>query len=181
MDFIYYPDKLLTTPSEKVENISDILPYLAEMRDIVKKPTVAGLSAVQIGVPLRFFFMKFATPLKAGSFDISEELVINPYILKFSKTTQSDFEGCLSFPYLRVPVERSLEVLVSYKTCDLDGNNERTKETTLTRFNARVFQHEFEHLEGKTFFDNLKPIKKGLYSDRYKKILKNMKRNTAHG
>lgn len=177
MKIITFPNEVLSTPTERVQNISDIVPYLKEMNEIVSNRSVAGLSANQIGVPLDFFIMKMAIPLKGGMFDVVTELVINPYILRKSALSDTEFEGCLSFPGLRVPVVRPLEILVSYKTCDLNGENERTKETTFNRFNARVFQHEYEHGRGITFLDSLKPIKKGLYKDKYKKILKTLKRN----
>ena len=103
-------------------------------------------------------------------------MLFRSHILRHSAIKDLELEGCLSFPGLRVPIERSLEVLVSYKTCDLNGENERIREINLNRFNSRVFQHEYQHGRGQTFLDDLLPVRKSLYKDKYKKILKKIER-----
>ena len=77
-------------------------------------------------------------------------LLINPKIISFSSETHIDWEGCLSLPGLRALVPRYTEVEVSY--LDRDGNIHKS---IYKDFLARVFQHEYDHLEGKVFIDRV--------------------------
>ena len=64
-------------------------------------------------------------------------------------------EGCLSIPGINESVKRPAKVLVNY----FDENGEE-QERWLEGFEARVFQHEYDHLEGKMFVDRLSPFRK---------------------
>jgi len=66
------------------------------------------------------------------------------------KATQTEFEGCLSFDGVRVRVTRPL--VARFEFYDIMGNE---RQATLKGLPARVFIHEIEHLDGKTFLDGM--------------------------
>jgi len=76
--------------------------------------------------------------------------VINPEILWASGMIEKDWEGCLSVPGIRGRVPRPTAIRVRY--LDLDG---RQVERDFSVFAARVFLHEYNHLEGKAWLDHV--------------------------
>ena len=76
-------------------------------------------------------------------------------------------EGCLSIPDVFEYVERSKSVKVRY----LD-TLENVHEETLEGYPARVFQHEYDHLEGILFIDRLNPVKRALLRGKLLEIIK---------
>lgn len=78
--------------------------------------------------------------------------LINPVIAKKSKETDLDQEGCLSLPNVWLMIPRSIEITLTYK--DLKGKKQERK---LKNFDARVVQHEVDHLEGVLIVDYAKP------------------------
>jgi peptide deformylase len=82
---------------------------------------------------------------------------INPEIIEESGEKWAFQEGCLSLPELHEEVTRYSNVLVRYY-----DENFNQKEEMFSGARARVFQHEYDHLEGKVFVDRLSPIRKTL-------------------
>ena len=104
-----------------------------------------GLSANQIGIEERAFVMMI---------DIEAQETItyfNPKILKESKNLVMMEEGCLSYPELSLEVIRPSNIIVKYE----DENKNVFKER-LEGFSARVFQHEYDHMEGIDFIQRSK-------------------------
>lgn len=99
-----------------------------------------GLSAIQIGIHERCFtlILDYCTQTTLTLF--------NPRITKYSKTIEIDQEGCLSFPNEYYTIPRAKSVTIKYE--DSDGQFHKIY---LTGFNARVAQHEYDHLEGINF------------------------------
>ncbi len=77
-------------------------------------------------------------------------VLINPVVQEQSSERVKDWEGCLSVPGLRGLVPRAPWITVSYQ--DRQG---QTQTVTYEGFIARIFQHEFDHLEGKVFVDRV--------------------------
>ncbi len=77
-------------------------------------------------------------------------VMINPQILSHSQETHKDWEGCLSVPALRGRIERFEWVEVEY--VDINSNIQTQR---FEGFVARIFQHEFDHLIGKTWLDHI--------------------------
>jgi peptide deformylase len=75
---------------------------------------------------------------------------VNPRIEVLNPATAGYWEGCLSVPGLRGYVERPQHVRVAYQ--DLEGG---ARELELEGFPATVFQHEFDHLDGRLFVDRM--------------------------
>jgi peptide deformylase len=76
--------------------------------------------------------------------------MINPKIVDHSTTQEKGWEGCLSVPGVRGLVRRYQTIDVEYT--DRDGQLQRQQ---LQDFVARIFQHEYDHLEGIVFLDRV--------------------------
>jgi peptide deformylase len=97
----------------------------------------AGLAAPQVGVPYRLFVM-------GGHSLVKNRVCFNPEILDTCGSKRAtEVEGCLSYPGLKVPVKRHKKIKVAYQT----ASGERHIRT-LRNWEARVFQHELDHLNG---------------------------------
>ncbi len=161
---VLYPAKILRQPTSKVTEIdSKVINIIEDMIDTLKQEEGVGLAANQIGEPLSI--MLIDTTPKDEDQGI-KEIIINP-VLKFAEGEIVHEEGCLSFPGLFVEVKRSNRVGISY--LDKEG---KEKEIELEGFPAIVFQHEFDHLNGITFIDRLKGLKKRIALEKYNKILR---------
>jgi len=76
-------------------------------------------------------------------------------------------EGCLSLPKQYADIERSKSITVEY----VNEKNEIIKEKK-NGFEARVLQHEIDHLEGKLFIDYLSSLKRNIFIKRVKELKK---------
>ena len=107
-----------------------------------------GLSANQVGLPYRVFVM--------GNPGDKESIipVFNPSIINYSEETEYSEEGCLSFPGLFVPIKRSKDIRVRMAT--VDGEIDTAK---FTGYTAKLFQHEYDHMEGTDFTQKVSRLK----------------------
>jgi len=103
-----------------------------------------GLSANQCGFRHRVFVM--------GAND-DYVAFFNPKILGKSENETHMIEGCLSFPFLGLKITRPESIHVEYQ--DFNGVKH---EQTFYGLSARVFQHEYDHLEGLIFLNRVKPL-----------------------
>ena len=104
-----------------------------------------GLSANQIGIKERAFVMIF-------DMESQDTLTcFNPKIVKESKEMVTMEEGCLSYPELYLEIDRPETIVVKYE----DEGKELHK-IKLTGFIARIFQHEYDHMEGIDFTQRTK-------------------------
>jgi peptide deformylase len=81
---------------------------------------------------------------------LEEVIMINPVIVGKGKETDVQEEGCLSLPGQTGKVERPLDITVKYTT--IDGKDHLRK---VSGYNARIIQHEIDHLDGVLFIDKL--------------------------
>ena len=104
-----------------------------------------GLSANQIGIKERAFVM-------ISDMESQDTLTcFNPKIVKESKEMVTMEEGCLSYPELYLEIDRPETIVVKYE----DEGKELHK-IKLTGFIARIFQHEYDHMEGIDFTERTK-------------------------
>lgn len=153
--FRYYGDPILRKQSEPVEEITDEIKELAHfMIDYADNHNGIGLSAVQVGVPIRLFVLRDYVVLPDGKWTVSAPKVfINPKIVWKSKETEIDDEPCMSIPGLNVgPIERPVKV--RFEATDLDGNHFVEERQGI---NARVSFHENDHLNGVLQIDRAPP------------------------
>jgi peptide deformylase len=131
-----FGDPVLRRKCEPVDVIDDTLKQLAaDMITTMYDAPGVGLAAPQIGVSKRFFV--FDADDGKGPFT-----VINPRITRAEGEYTFD-EGCLSVPGLHFPITRANEVDLT--GTDLDGNEINF---SFTGFEAKIMQHEFDHLDG---------------------------------
>ena len=88
----------------------------------------------------------------------------NPRIIAHSDEIVKDWEGCLSIPGIRGFVPRYRAIEVEYTSRD-----DRVERRELTDFVARIFQHEYDHLEGLVFLDRLETTRDIITEQEYQK------------
>lgn len=140
-------NEILRTKSAPIERIDKSIKKLAQnMVETMDKANGMGLAAPQVGVNKRMIIALF-------NYDTDHEMIIpliNPEITSFSEEKNSCEEGCLSLPGLYKPVKRSSHIRVEF--LDLKGNKQILE---LDEMNARVVQHEIDHLDGILFIDRV--------------------------
>lgn len=129
----------------------DIQQLLTAMKSAMKKANGIGLSANQIGLPIKVFIA--SVPQANGG--LKFYAVFNPVLEKESKEKILFEQGCLSVPGLWGPVERAEKIIVSGQ--DKTGKKQKWK---LWGLAAQVFQHEIDHLNGILFIDKAKELQK---------------------
>jgi peptide deformylase len=102
-----------------------------------------GLAAPQVGIAKRFMLVS-----PTGERD-DVRVVLNPEVLRTEGEEEME-EGCLSFPGLYGTVRRATRVHVTYRDLDWAAHD-----LELEGFVARIFQHEFDHLNGVVFVDRM--------------------------
>lgn len=126
--------------------------FVAEMFVIMKQKNGAGLAAPQIGVSEQIFVYGFDfNPRYPEAPAVPETIVINPKILWHSEETIDLEEGCLSVPDKRFVIARYKSL--TFTTMDLNGN---MHEKTVHDFEARIVQHEMDHLNGVLILERAK-------------------------
>ncbi len=124
---------------------------LTDLRDTMAAHDGAGLASPQIGVPWRVVIYGIGhNPRYPEAPPIPETVLINPRLTPVGTATQLGWEGCLSVPGLRGQVERWQTVRLGWR--DPDGE---AWERVVDGFQARVAQHECDHLDGVLFPDRL--------------------------
>lgn len=107
-----------------------------------------GLAAPQVHISLQIVIFE-----AANENETSLITLINPKIEVLTKETSIDWEGCLSVPGLRGKVSRPNKI--KYTGLDIEGNK---IETIAEGFNARVVQHECDHLFGVLYPQRMKDL-----------------------
>lgn len=138
-----FGDPVLKQRAAEVSNVDGSLVRLVEdMVETMYEAPGVGLAAPQVGVQKRLFVYD----LNDGQ---GARTIINPTISEARGEWEFE-EGCLSVPGLYFPIVRPKEVhLTGY---DLDGNEVSIE---ADEFEARVFQHELDHLDGKLLLEHL--------------------------
>lgn len=143
-----------------------------QMIATMQRASGVGLAAPQVGIPSRMFVAELddgydhpededASTASAAATKLSgllslpprPSIIINPVIHKSSTRTRFGVEGCLSLPGLVGSLARPVSIDVSY----LDERGILVRRT-FTDFRARLFQHEYDHLNGKLFIDHIDQI-----------------------
>jgi peptide deformylase len=133
-------------------NSDEIARLVEDMIDTLHDYGGIGLAAPQIDESIRLAIIEIDGD--SGRYgDLPEmplEVFVNPVITVVDGESAGFWEGCLSVPGLRGFVERPQHVRVDYTT--LTGES---RSLDLQGFPATVFQHEFDHLDGKLYIDHI--------------------------
>jgi len=157
-------DSRLREKSEPVDAFAtpELDELVRDMLDTMAAADGAGLAAIQIGVPRRVMIFGFdSNPRYPDVGPIPFTVLVNPDFHVLDAEMDGGWEGCLSVPEMRGFVQRHGRI--RYHGFDQHGE-EITRE--VDGFHARVFQHEFDHLEGILYPDLLDdPLKFGFWEE----------------
>ena len=139
---------LRTRCDEVLEFDSDLGKLVESLKKMMIKSKGVGIAAPQVDINSRIFIFTKNVDRE----DVTNQIVeaINPEILSSSSDTILGEEGCLSLPGVFGNVRRPHSCMVSY----YNVSGEKITET-LKGFDARVFLHELDHLNGVLFIDKL--------------------------
>lgn len=140
---------------------------IADMQATLSGSNGIGLAAPQIGESLQIVIIASRPNSRyPAAPNMEAVLMVNPQVEIVDKTIHKDWEGCLSIPGIRARVPRYKALRVDY----IDHYGQQAS-LQLTDFVARVFQHEFDHLQGRVYLDrvedNAEIIAENEYLQRY--------------
>lgn len=136
-----------------VENIHDesVQKLIDDLIATVAQANGVGIAAPQVAKSCRLFIVASRpNPRYPNAPEMEPTAMINPRIVDHSTEVVKGWEGCLSVPGIRGLVPRYQAIEVEYT--DRQGKLQRQE---LTDFVARIFQHEYDHLDGIVFVDRL--------------------------
>jgi len=145
---------------------TDLTLLINNMWETMYNAKGVGLAAPQIGKSLRLFLVDTVQLEKKDEEGI-KKVFINAEVLHEAGEIWAYEEGCLSIPKLVGDVERQESVTIRYFDEDFMEHEE-----TYIGMNARVIQHEYDHIEGILFTQKLKPLKRRLISRKLDQIKK---------
>ena len=143
MELVKETDPILTTPTEAFDFDNPPLDpekLAMDLVEFMRGKGGVGIAANQVGLPYSVFAMD-GEPA---------HVCFNPRIINMSEETIVLEEGCLSWPGLILPIERSRHVRIRFT-----GPNGETFTKQFINMTARIIQHECSHLRGEVFFEGL--------------------------
>lgn len=171
---VFYPNDNLRTKSvevpEEMIGTDELRGLVKDMISTMYATGGVGLSAIQVGVPLRLFVMDPYHNVPGRPSEL--RVCVNPILSPVEDAEVARMkEGCLSFPGLVQPIPRPNMVRLQCKThLGAEVN------TILQTWPARIAQHEVDHLNGKLMIDQLN----GLSLRQAKKAMAKFKRQVTH-
>ena len=169
LPIVAYGDPVLRKKAVDIDkNYPGLEKLIDDMFETMEKSKGVGLAAPQINKSIRLFIID-STKMYEDDEEHKgvREVFINAEIVKETGTEWKYEEGCLSIPGIREDVSRKPVIKVKY----LDRNF-KTQEKEFDDMNARVIQHEYDHIEGKLFIDHIKPLRRSLIKGKLEKISK---------
>ncbi|MGZ5050613.1 MAG: peptide deformylase [Methylobacter sp.] len=145
--------EVLRLQAEAVTDVhsAEIRLIIEAMRSTLASTQGVGIAAPQINESKQIIIIASRPTLRYPSAPkIEPTVMINPCFSPLSEAREKDWEGCLSIPGIRALVPRYRDISIRY----IDQQGEAV-ESELSGFVARIFQHEFDHLEGKTYLDRV--------------------------
>jgi len=174
LPIVAFGDPVLRKVGKEVEkDYPNLKELITNMKETMYNASGVGLAAPQIGKAIRLFVID-ASPF-AEDKDLNDDerktlsdfnrVFINPKIIEEEGEEWVFNEGCLSIPDVREDVWRKPTVTIEYQ-----DENFKTQTEKLSGLAARVFQHEFDHIEGVLFTDKLSSLKKRLIKKKLENI-----------
>ena len=148
-------EDILKKPAQQVDidhiNQPECLQFITQLKHTMLEAKGIGIAAPQVFDPRAIMIIASKPNARYPNAPEMEPLVlINPRIVKYSDDKNKGWEGCLSVPALRGNVQRYNWVEVEYRDTDSQLISQRFDD-----FVARIFQHEYDHLIGKTWLDHI--------------------------
>jgi peptide deformylase len=167
LQIIQLGDPLLRSRAQLVNNIQDecIQKLIDGLIATVAQANGVGIAAPQVAELYRLFIIASRpNPRYPNAPAMEPTAMINPRILAHSTEVAKGWEGCLSIPGIRGWVPRYQAIEIEYT--DRDGKLQKQE---LTDFVARIFQHEYDHLDGIVFLDRLESTQDIITEREYQK------------
>ncbi|MEA5581400.1 peptide deformylase [Nodularia harveyana UHCC-0300] len=171
MPIIQLGNPLLRQKATWVENTQDehIQKLIDDLSVTVAKANGVGIAAPQVAASYRLFIVASRPNLRYPHAPVMEPTaMINPRIIAHSSEVVKGWEGCLSVPGIRGLVPRFTAIEIAYT-----DRNGKLQKQELTDFVARIFQHEYDHLDGVVFIDRVENSGEMITEDEYQKHLIN--------
>ena len=148
-------------------NSDSTVELIETMLNILSESNGVGLAAPQIFRSLRIIIVA-SRPSKRYPLapEMEPVVMINPDFVLISQVMKKDWEGCLSIPEIRALVPRYEKIKITYK--DRQG---KQQELLADGFIARIFQHEFDHLNGLVYLDRVENNKDIISETEFQKIM----------
>ena len=157
---------ILRTRMESVSKECDREKVRQDLIDSMEHYQGVGLSANQIGIAERVFIMYE---------DINTRKILtcfNPKIVETSKEEISINEGCLTYPGVWLMVKRPIAIKVEFE----DEKGKKHKRT-FDDLSSRIFQHEYDHMEGTDFTQKVSRLKIDRAMQKLNKTVKKLQKS----
>lgn len=152
--------------SDEELSSSDISDLLEDMLETMRDHHGVGLAAPQVQAGLRLLVYEIDANERYPQVEesIGPKTLINPTIVARSAEMVTDWEGCLSLPDLRARVPRHQWVRVEALDAEGDKRTFRAE-----GFEARVIQHEMDHLDGRLLIDRVEDTQSFSFVEEYQR------------
>ena len=163
MEILLVPNEILRQKSKRLKKITkEDIKIANQMMEIMIKAPGVGLAANQVGILKQIVTINYEDK---ESDKRANYILFNPLITEYSEEKVIMEEGCLSLPEQYADVERSKQIILEY----ID-ENEKIIKKEIDGYEARILQHEIDHLSGKLFVDYLSSLKRNIIIKKVKKL-----------
>jgi len=152
----------------KEDGFKDRKELADKMFELMKKYGGIGLSANQVGLSYNMFVLGDHLKLENGL----KMTCFNPMIISSSEEKVLMDEGCLTFPFVFLKISRPRKVVVKY-----EDENGDLQEGHLDGMISRIFQHEYDHMQGKVFVEHVSKFKLDRAYKKAEKIMDTLKKD----
>ena len=165
MEILLVPNEILRLKAKKLTRITkeDINVAHKMMDTMIKAPGV-GLAANQVGILKQIVTINFEDKENDKK---ANYILFNPSIIEYSDEKVIMEEGCLSLPEQYADIERPKKIVLEY----ID-EHQKTIKKEIDGYEARILQHEIDHLSGKLFIDYLSSLKRNIIIKKVNKLKK---------
>ena len=148
LQIVQYPDPVLRGRTQDIPQVNGEVRAVAQrMIQLMHEAPGVGLAAPQVGLNWRLFVAN------ATGEPADDRVFINPVLKDPSPQQDEAEEGCLSLPDIRAPIRRPTGITIV--ATDLQGQRFTLSAEELP---ARIWQHEYDHLDGILIIDRMTPI-----------------------
>lgn len=164
LPIVLYGSKTLRNKAHDIDKKDSFTELATNMAHTLKTQKGYGLAGPQVAV-LKNIFVIDATAGGENGTETDVKMYVNPEILDYSAEEIYFSEGCFSIPGVFEDVIRPDKIEVRYRNENFD-----VREETLDGLTARIFQHEYDHLQGILFIDRLNSLRKRMIKSKLKHI-----------
>ena len=163
MEILLVPNEFLRQKAKRLINITnEDIKIANQMMDTMIKAPGVGLAANQVGILKQIVTINFEDKENDKR---ANYILFNPSIIEYSEDKVLMEEGCLSLPEQYADIERPKQIVLEY----IDENEKMIKKE-IGGYEARILQHEIDHLSGKLFVDYLSSLKRNIIIKKVKKL-----------